>query len=175
MDVSARTYDEIRAKMLEAGYDHAFAVDDDGKQTMDMNGLALQPLPPPPAQGTLQVGLSADETEVIINHPDLQADAQGNGHITFSAQQARDLAALLVRKAMDIEGRTPIRIAWIPDIEEFRDVHTCAHGLCYCLDPGDGLTTHIVEGDGITVIETTVAAAEQAERDFLAKASNTKV
>jgi hypothetical protein len=47
----------------------------------------------------LEVGLTSDEREVIINHPDLQPDANGVGHIVFSPQQARHLARLLLRKA----------------------------------------------------------------------------
>lgn len=48
----------------------------------------------------LEVGLSMDEREVIINHPELTPNPDGTGgHIIFSPQQARDLAALLVRKA----------------------------------------------------------------------------
>jgi hypothetical protein len=47
----------------------------------------------------LEVGLTSDEREVVINHPDLQPDANGVGHIVFSAAQARHLAKLLLRKA----------------------------------------------------------------------------
>lgn len=47
----------------------------------------------------LEVGLTLDGREVIINHPDLQPDAAGCGHIVFSAAQARHLARLLLRKA----------------------------------------------------------------------------
>jgi hypothetical protein len=47
----------------------------------------------------LMVGLTPDEREVIINHPDLQPDANGVGHIVFSPAQARHLARLLLRKA----------------------------------------------------------------------------
>lgn len=49
--------------------------------------------------GWLIVGLTEDETEVIINHPDLQPDANGCGHIIFSPREARALAAVLVDKA----------------------------------------------------------------------------
>jgi hypothetical protein len=47
----------------------------------------------------LEVGLTPDEREVVINHPDLQPDSRGIGHIVFSPAQARDLARLLMRKA----------------------------------------------------------------------------
>lgn len=50
---------------------------------------------------------------------------------------------------------TKVKIAWIPGIEEYREVFGCDHGLYYCLDPGDGLPTHIQDGDGIEVKEMT--------------------
>lgn len=49
--------------------------------------------------GLLEVGLSVDGTEIIINHPDLQPDANGCGHIVFSPDQARALARILLKKA----------------------------------------------------------------------------
>lgn len=57
-------------------------------------------------KGVLEVGISGDGREVIINHPDLQPDADGVGHIVFSPEQARNLAKLLTGKADEIEGRT---------------------------------------------------------------------
>lgn len=47
----------------------------------------------------LEVGLTEDETEVIINHPDLEPDENGCGHIIFSPHEARVLAGLLLKKA----------------------------------------------------------------------------
>jgi hypothetical protein len=47
----------------------------------------------------LEVGLTPNEREIVINHPDLQPDAHGVGHIVFSPAQARHLARLLLRKA----------------------------------------------------------------------------
>jgi hypothetical protein len=55
-----------------------------------------------------------------------------------------------------------ILIAWIPGINEWRDVYECDHGRYYCLDPGDGLGTHIKDGDGIEVLETTESEADSA-------------
>jgi hypothetical protein len=49
----------------------------------------------------LEVGLTPDEREVVINHPDLQPDSRGVGHIVFSPAQARHLAKLLLRKASE--------------------------------------------------------------------------
>jgi hypothetical protein len=53
-----------------------------------------------PPTGALEVGTSGDG-EVIVNHPDLQPDANGVGHIIFSPTQAVDFANLLIRKAID--------------------------------------------------------------------------
>jgi hypothetical protein len=47
----------------------------------------------------LEIGLTPDGREVIINHPDLLPDANGVGHIVFSPAQARNLARLLLRNA----------------------------------------------------------------------------
>jgi len=49
--------------------------------------------------GHLQVGVSENGREVIVNHPNLQADANGVGHIVFSPLQARSLARKLLEKA----------------------------------------------------------------------------
>jgi hypothetical protein len=40
--------------------------------------------------------------KVVINHPKIQQDERG-GHITFTPQQARHLAKLLVEKADEAE------------------------------------------------------------------------
>lgn len=53
-----------------------------------------------------------------------------------------------------------IKVAWIPHIEEYREVFECEHGLYYCLDPGDGLPTHIDSEDGIDVKEMTEEEAD---------------
>ena len=52
------------------------------------------------AKGVLEVGTSGDG-EVVINHPDLESDEHGVGHIVFSVEQARDLANLLLSKSAD--------------------------------------------------------------------------
>jgi hypothetical protein len=50
----------------------------------------------------LEVGLSMDEREVIINHPELTPSPDGcGGHIVFSPEQARSLARLLLQKAQE--------------------------------------------------------------------------
>lgn len=53
---------------------------------------------PPPA-GFLEVGLTADGHHVILNHPEIDTDEDGCGHILFSPSQARDLARLLLECA----------------------------------------------------------------------------
>jgi hypothetical protein len=52
------------------------------------------------AQGVLEVGTNG-KGEVVINHPDLQPDENGVGHIVFSVEQARNLANLLMSKSAD--------------------------------------------------------------------------
>jgi hypothetical protein len=55
-----------------------------------------------PPKGYLEVG--AADGEVVINHPDLQPDENGVGHITFSPAQARALARLLEKNAHMLDG-----------------------------------------------------------------------
>lgn len=50
--------------------------------------------------GYLEVGLN-DNDEIVINHPDLQPDEKGVGHIVFSPNQAEHLAHLLSTKARE--------------------------------------------------------------------------
>ncbi|MGC2231145.1 MAG: hypothetical protein WBA09_06555, partial [Candidatus Acidiferrum sp.] len=52
------------------------------------------------AKGTLEVGTNG-AGEVVINHPDLEPDENGVGHIVFSVEEARSLATLLLDKAAD--------------------------------------------------------------------------
>jgi hypothetical protein len=51
-------------------------------------------------KNTLEVGTNG-HGEVVVNHPDLQPDDDGVGHIVFSVEQARNLANLLQSKAAD--------------------------------------------------------------------------
>lgn len=51
-------------------------------------------------QGTLEVGTNG-RGEVVVNHPDLEPDENGVGHIVFSVEQARNLANLLLSKSAD--------------------------------------------------------------------------
>lgn len=52
------------------------------------------------AKNTLEVGTNG-AGEVVINHPDLQPDEHGVGHIVFSVEQARSLGNLMLSKAAD--------------------------------------------------------------------------
>lgn len=54
--------------------------------------------------GHLEIGLNED-LEVVINHPDLRPDADGNGHIILSAEQARNLAGLILKHAEESDKR----------------------------------------------------------------------
>lgn len=55
-------------------------------------------------EGILEVGRTDDTHEVVINHPDLKADANGVGHIVFSPRQARHLANILIKQASYAEA-----------------------------------------------------------------------
>lgn len=52
--------------------------------------------------GTLEVGTNG-KGEVVINHGDLTPDENGVGHIVFSPRQARRLAKLLNKKAIEAD------------------------------------------------------------------------
>ena len=54
--------------------------------------------------GNLYVGLSTDGRHVIVNHPDLQPDAEGCGHIVFSHREAVNFATLILRKVSIAQG-----------------------------------------------------------------------
>ena len=51
-------------------------------------------------RNTLEVGTTG-KGEVVINHPDLEPDENGIGHIIFSVEQVRSLANLLMSKSAD--------------------------------------------------------------------------
>jgi hypothetical protein len=52
--------------------------------------------------GYLEVG-SNGKGEVVINHPDLDVDENGCGHLVFSVEQARNLARILMKQADEAE------------------------------------------------------------------------
>jgi hypothetical protein len=41
LEVSRLAYDEVRAKLLEAGYEHAITSDSSEEELIDMHGIAL--------------------------------------------------------------------------------------------------------------------------------------
>lgn len=55
-----------------------------------------------PGTGFLLVGTDG-KGEVVLNHPDLERDAQGVAHLTFSPDQARNLGQLLINKAAEAD------------------------------------------------------------------------
>ncbi len=55
--------------------------------------------PEAPPAGFIEVGLTQDGSYVIVNHPDLDPDDDGCGHIVFSPDQARAFAMLLLKCA----------------------------------------------------------------------------
>ena len=54
-------------------------------------------------KGFLEVGVN-ERREVVVNHPDLEVDEQGRGHIVFSPDQARNLARILLKQASQADG-----------------------------------------------------------------------
>jgi hypothetical protein len=57
-----------------------------------------------PGAKELIVAMTEDGQNIVINHPDLEPDAEGCGHIVFSPDQARNLAWMLFLKANIVEG-----------------------------------------------------------------------
>lgn len=51
----------------------------------------------------LEVGITED-CLVVVNHPHLDVDANGHGHIIFTPKQARAFALLLLKKACECDG-----------------------------------------------------------------------
>lgn len=89
---------------------------------------------PDRVEGYLEVGLNEAGNEVVINHPDLKPDENGVGHIVFSADQARNLARLLMEKAREIDGHTAVMVE-PPDHEYFVAFYTkdCPAGKLDCV------------------------------------------
>lgn len=58
LEISQAAYDEIRAKLVEAGYDHALLADrgaaGTGEELIDMNGIALVSATPESASPFLE-------------------------------------------------------------------------------------------------------------------------
>jgi hypothetical protein len=78
--------------------------------------------------GVLEVGVN-DAGEVIVNHPDLQPDENGCGHIVFSGDQARAFADLLYRKADESRHGAPIGLDKVLiDVKRKRQRQVVVHG-----------------------------------------------
>lgn len=59
-------------------------------------------------QYELEVGLSSDERDVVVNHPEMIPSPGGRGgHIVFTPTQARDFATLMLKKASECVGERP--------------------------------------------------------------------
>jgi hypothetical protein len=56
-----------------------------------------------PAKGFLYVGHN-EQYEIVVNHPDLEPDENGVGHIVFSVSQARGFAYTILRHADECEN-----------------------------------------------------------------------
>jgi hypothetical protein len=57
--------------------------------------------------GHLVVGLSEDETEVVVNLPYQADNGTGWTHVTFSREQAENFARLVLRKAAECNTKEP--------------------------------------------------------------------
>lgn len=80
-------------------------------------------------EGFLEVGLSEDQREVVVNHPDLKPDENGVGHIVFSPNQARNIAHTILRKATEAEAamfleQEKARIKSVPPVDRSARVLT---------------------------------------------------
>jgi hypothetical protein len=42
LEISRKAYDEIHAKLEDAGYQHAFIHEDEGRDVIDMHGIAVK-------------------------------------------------------------------------------------------------------------------------------------
>ena len=81
MEVSAVAFDEIAAKLREAGYDHAFLriKQDGGAAIIDMHGIGLLRRPAAPANESAHVIVRQDDTGVL-------AYWTGKGEWAFSVE-----------------------------------------------------------------------------------------
>lgn len=90
-------------------------------------------------EGFLEVGCN-EQNQIVVNHPDLEPDENGVGHIVFSVNQARGLADSLLRKAFEAEKA--IRAAQ----ESEGECHIMINAaLCKLIDDAGGVITISVE------------------------------
>jgi hypothetical protein len=76
-------------------------------------------------KGFLEVGLN-QSNEIVINHPDLEPDENGVGHIVFSIEQARHLAECLLLKAAEAERARLCRECHRPFTARRRNQECCS-------------------------------------------------
>lgn len=76
-------------------------------QLMDLRrAIADEVSRPPPPNNMLEVGLTDNEMEVLVNHPEmLTVPGVKGGHIIFSPKQAVDFGQLMIRKAGECKRR----------------------------------------------------------------------
>lgn len=96
-------------------------------------------------KNTLEVGTNGNG-EVVINHPDLDPDENGVGHIVFSVEQARNLANLLLSKSADAAvERGDIKTSFTNHSRRMWSEEECRvminASLCKLIDDAGGLMT----------------------------------
>lgn len=116
-------------------------------------------MPVPP--GCLEVGISADEREIIVNHPEMIPSPDGRGgHIVFSPQQALDFAETMLRKIAECKPcDSSITAASVVDVlaerirqvsekgwtsehdDEHADGSLASVASCYALPPASRMTS----------------------------------
>lgn len=60
-------------------------------------------------KGVLYIGTNG-QGEVVINHPDLDPDKKGFGHIVFSVEQARKFGGTILQQAKIAEKEKSRRV-----------------------------------------------------------------
>lgn len=99
LEVSQQAYDEIREKLVEAGYEHAFGLDDD-VELMDMHGIAL-------VRAQLkEMQLTPEEARLIIADMD-SPDAFGD--LTDEETDTWDAAVTKLHLLAGMTEQTPRR------------------------------------------------------------------
>lgn len=71
LEISYAAFEEIRASLAKAGYEHQFTKDDDGRLVIDMVGLALAPERVPSPRTINVNGKEMSFTERTIDYPTL--------------------------------------------------------------------------------------------------------
>jgi hypothetical protein len=130
------------------------------------------------AKGTLEVGTTG-KGEVVVNHPDLEPDADGVGHIVFSVEQARDLANLLLSKAADaVVERGDLKPQLVNKSRRLWSVEECQimvnASLCKLIDDAGGRLT-ITVADMFRASEKGTLAMSLSDDDKVLTLTRVKV